>query len=310
MWAFWFALAHHLGNLHPESSFLFYEKDETIVNSLQSIREHPYFFRWVILPTNIECIKNFSQITDEVDIIVIVVPIPFVASLIESIVPYVSPNTVFVNCSKGIDNITLYTVSDILKMSLNIPYTYSVFSGGMIATELIAGAPLGATIGISDITISSRLHQLFSNPDVSISFSTHYKNIELFGALKNIFAIHSGYLEGRWYAASTIGYSITRLYSELPILLTLLWGTDDIDFSDAALGGDLIATCFGESRNRYFGKLVWSGLSVWDALHQLHSEKKHTEWYETLRWIAPIIEENSLHYFGEIVWVFLPELMK
>ena len=45
----------------------------------------------------------------------------------------------------------------------------------------------------------------------------------------------------------------------------------------------MIATCFGNSRNKYFGKLVGSGKTSEEALGQLKEEKKHAEGFETLK---------------------------
>lgn len=309
MWAFWFAIAHHLSHLHPEKIFYAYEKDEVVMKNIHTARLHPYFFPGIKLPENIHCIDSPDQILSEIDTIIIVIPIPFIADFICSISKHIRPGTLFINCSKGINNTSLHTVSDTLEDILDISYSYSVLSGGMIAQELVSGAPLGVTIGISDIVNSNRLRDLFEWPNLRVSFSDDYKNIELFGALKNIFALYVGYLEGKWFGMSTIGYYMTRLYDELPDLLVLLSGNRFIDFSDYALGGDLIATCFGKSRNRYFGQLVWSGISPIEAVEKLQSEKKHAEWYGTLRWISGIILENDLPYFSEVVGIFFPELI-
>lgn len=168
------------------------------MNSIHNTRLHPYFFPGIKLPENVHCIESPEQILGEVDTIIIVIPIPFVTDFVDSIIPYVRPGTLFVNCSKGINNKTLHTVSDTLADTIkDIPYSYAALSGGMIAQELVSGAPLGATIGLSDMTLSLRLQDLFQSSKLSLSFSPEYKNIELYGALKNIFALYIGYLEGK-----------------------------------------------------------------------------------------------------------------
>jgi glycerol-3-phosphate dehydrogenase len=45
----------------------------------------------------------------------------------------------------------------------------------------------------------------------------------------------------------------------------------------------MIATCFGNSRNKYFGKLVGGGMTPTEAYEQLKIEKKHAEGFETLK---------------------------
>lgn len=307
MWAFWFAIAHHIARNNPDQHFYAYERDLHIVDTIGQTRNHPYFFPGVVLSRNVECVDNILDIIGDMDVIMVVIPIPFLSSFVNTIAAHIKPEAIFVNCSKGIDAMSLSTVSDILNERIrDIPYSYSVLSGGMIAQELIAGAPLAATIGVSDISSADTLRWLFESPELEITFSSEYKNIELYWALKNIFALYVGYLEGKWYGMSTVASYMIRLYSELPQLLVLLWGTADISFSDAALWGDLIATCFGKSRNRYFGSLVWQGISPEESVIILRSEKKHAEGYETLRGIAPIIQKNSVPVFQEVVQVFFP----
>lgn len=309
--AFWFAISNHLAHLHPEKIFFSYEKDEAIIRSVSTTRMHPYFFPGVRLPENVHCVDDILSILKEVNIIIIIIPIPFVAGFIDSIAWYIQPGTVFVNCSKGIDNMDLFTVSDILSSKLaHIPYSYATLSGGMIASELVSGAPLGTSIGISDMKDESTLRTLFESDRLSVSITPEYKNIELFGAIKNVFALYVGYMEGKWFGMSTIGLVVTSLYKELPGLLFLLGWTERIDFSDFALWGDLIATCFGNSRNRYFGRLVWEGKTSIEAFGQLKSEKKHAEGYETLRGISDLIKENNFVEFQKVVEVFFPESMK
>lgn len=310
MWAFWFAIAHHISHLHPEMIFFSYERNETIMKTVHNTRMHPYFFPGITLPNNVHCIDDILQVIKEVNMIIIAIPIPFVEDFIVSSAPHMQSGVIFLNCSKGIDSRTLYTVSDMLAENIKeIPYSYAVLSGGMIASELISGAPLGATVWFLDSDKITSIRNIFESPKLALSFTSEYKNIELFGAIKNIFALYTGYLEGKWLGMSTVGYAISQLYRELPELLALLGWSREIHFSDFALGGDLIATCFWESRNRYFGQLVWSGKTSLEAVEQLRWEKKHAEWYETLRWISAIIQKNNLVEFQKIVEVFFPKPM-
>lgn len=86
--------------------------------------------------------------------------------------------------------------------------------------------------------------------------------------------------------------------------MELLGGSGKVDFGMFALGGDLIATCFGASRNRYLGYLVGSGKTPADALEILRSEKKHAEGYETLRGLLSLIRSHDLPHFQEVAEIF------
>lgn len=307
MWAFGFALAHYLSRTHPDVDFFAYEKDSTSVDTIRATRMHPYFFQRRELGTNIHLVDDLSVAVSGAEIILIVIPVPYIRDFIESIASSVRPGTLFVNCSKGIENTTLHTVSDMLRTYLWwVEYRYSVFSGGMIAHELVNRAPLGVTIGVEYTEDGDVLREIFASDELAVDITTSVRDIELFGSLKNIFALYAWYLEWGWYGTSSIGRSLVELYRELPQLIRLLGGSGSIDFGSYALGWDMIATCFGESRNRYFGRLVGSGRTPTEAVTILKNERKHAEGYETIHWLIPIIQKNNLPFFRKISEVFYP----
>ena len=60
----------------------------------------------------------------------------------------------------------------------------------MIASELVESRPLGADIGVSDVSIGQALVDIFQSDTLTIRITLDYKNVELYGALKNIFALY------------------------------------------------------------------------------------------------------------------------
>lgn len=303
--AFWFAILNHLSKNHPETSFFAYEKDAFVLQHLKETRESPYFFSGVKLRENITFLDTLERLW-EFDLIIIAIPAQFVGNFVASIQGSLKTWVTFLNLSKGINNQTLQTPGDILAENLwNFPYHYAILSGGMIASELVEEKILWAQIGCKNTEISQKLQQLFESRALKISLSQDTKNIELFGSLKNIFALYMWYLEWKWLGMSSIGYYFCELYRELPFLLKALWWDENIDFSDFSLGGDLIATCFGNSRNRYFGNLVGTGKTALEAQKILKNEKKHAEGYYTLLGIQEIIlKDETIKEFRKIVEIF------
>lgn len=58
--------------------------------------------------------------------------------------------------------------------------------------------------------------------------------------------------------------------------------------------GDLLTTCFGDSRNRYFGNLIGAGMPVKKALGKLEEEKKRSEGYLTIPGFKKLAQEKGL----------------
>ncbi len=306
--AFWFAMARYLARLHPERTYYWYERDTTIVESIQRTRLHPYFFSGVALPDNVVLVENLDIFLPSVDTIIIAIPTQVIWSALTHLRSTLRPGITCVNLAKWIDNISLKTVSDMIWDALwDMPYTYSILSGGMIADELISGAPLWATIGCADRQKWDELLELFQSDTLDISLTPSYRDVELISAIKNIFAMVAGYYEWLWYRNSTIWYYLTRLYRELPYLIRQLGWSGDLMFWEYAIGGDIIATCYGASRNRYFGQLVGSGKNPNEAVEILRNEKKFAEWYETLKWLQTIICSHDLPHFQEVAEIFFPE---
>lgn len=304
VWAFGFAILNHVAKNNPKSEFYGYEKDQIVLQSLQERRQNPYFYPNTFLPSNVVFLENLETL-NEFDLAIIALPAQYIGGFIKGIKNDLKPGMTFLNLSKGIDNTTLQTPSDILKQELwDFDYHYAILSWGMIAGELVDEKILWAQIGTENMIIGEKIKMMFQSPKLEITLSHEYKNIELYGSLKNVFALYMWYLEWKWYAMSSIGYYFCELYKELPDLLELLWWTKNIDFWDFALGGDMIATCFWNSRNRYFWKLVGEGNTPEMVEERLKQEKKHAEGYYTLLGIQEIIYQHNFPHFSQVARIF------
>lgn len=298
--AFGFALLYHLGHTHPKSVFYGYEKNPDITKTLRSTWEHPYFFPWVSLPKNITFLDAFESISD-FDVVILSVPAQAIAPVVEELKSSLKPWVILLNISKGMDISSKRTPSEIVASTLwDFPYTYAILSWGMIASEVVEWVPLGAQIGCSDTKVGENLRTLFEGRWLEISLTKEVKNIELYGSIKNIISLYIWYIEGGWYGASTLWYILSKLFQELPTLLEVLWWNRACDFWEFALGWDIIATGFWNSRNRYFGTLVWKWNTSPQAEFILQSQNKHAEGYYTLQAIGDEIMWQA-HLFPTFV---------
>ena len=287
LWAFGFAVAKHLGENNPDTTIYASEINPEIYNSISDTRTHPYFFEWVKLPENIELIADTQDFLPEVDIIISIIPCQFVWWAFSGMKEYLKSWVTILNLSKWIDNVSMQTVGEKLSEVLWwVRISYAYLAGGMIAQELVDGTLLWADIVSESSKIWEKLTRLFQSDSLDIKLKiSPAKNTELYAALKNIIALILGYYEWQWVGASSRGYYLTKLLWEMKEVITLLDWDSQIDFTDYALCWDLIATCFGASRNR----LLWNMLGEWkditQALWELKAQNKIAEWYETLKWV-------------------------
>lgn len=300
LWAFGFAVAKHLGTNNTNQIFYASEVNPEIFNSISETRKHPYFFEWIELPKNIELIKTPGKNLPEIDIIISIIPCQFVWWAFSEMKDSLKNWVTILNLSKGIDNQSLQTVSEKLSEVLAWKdYHYAYLAWGMIAQEVVEGKNLGADIVTENAEIWEYLQQLFHSETLNINLKIwNPKNTELYAALKNIVALILGYYEGTGAWASTLGYYFSKLLWEIVGVIDLLDGDKEIDFTDYALSGDLIATCFGSSRNRLLGNMLGQWKNASDALSELAAQKKIAEGYETLKWVYKITEWKE--WFEEI----------
>lgn len=304
VWAFWFAILKHISEKHQDSTIYAYEKNDLVASYLKNFKKHPFFFEWIKLGKNIIFVDKIEDELHDVDLLILSIPCQSVLPFFQDIKKYLKPGITILNLAKWINNKTLHTVWDDLKITLKwISYNYACLSGWMIASDLVKWSIIWATVWAESETLWNTIKDYFETSIFKVNIYTwKLKNSELAGALKNVFAIFTWYHEwlGMW--SSSLGYFFCEYYSEYKRLFTLLWWNNDIKFNRFSIWWDLIATCFWNSRNRYLGKLVGEWKNPTEVLEQMKAEKKIAEWYETLKWIYEIIKNRDDFPITKELW--------
>ena len=144
-----------------------------------------------------------------------------------------------------------------------------VLAGPNLAKEIMAGNPAGAVVALSEQHIAARLQQVFSTPTFRV-FSHHdVVGCELGGALKNVYAIAAGAVEGRGLGDNARAAVITRGLAELIELGTEMGG-ESLTLAGLAGVGDLLATCISpQSRNSSVGRRLGQGVPIEQILAEM-----------------------------------------
>lgn len=296
LWAFGFAVNKLLweNNKSLKNEIYAYEKNKQIRNNISKKQEHPFFFSWYKISKDINIIDSIDDVLWEIDLLILAMPAQFISSSIKNLKWKLKKWVVILNLAKWIDILENKTISFIIKGSLwEFDYNYSVLSWWMIASELVEWKMLWADLAIEDFEKWKKIKKILENKDFEIVLRKDILNVEIYGSLKNIAAIVSWYYEWKWFNYSTIAFYLLKFYNELREIVILYWWNKKIDFSYFSLWWDLIATCFWDSRNRYFWRLLWEWKSLKKALEILKNENKHSEWYETLKAIWKTIKDKD-----------------
>ena len=182
-----------------------------------------------------------------------------------------SINAKFVIASKGIENDTCCTISEILENALSIDSEMIyVLSGPSHAEEVIQKHPTTIVIANNKISNAREMQSIFSNKYFRAYSSDDLLGVQLGGAIKNVIAIAAGICSGMGYGDNALSALTVRGLEEISHLAVKMGAKKSTIFGISGCG-DLIATAFSKhSRNRYVGERLGNGDSLESILHQMN----------------------------------------
>ena len=184
----------------------------------------------------------------------------------KKIAPYLTPETVLVSVSKGIERDTNLRMSQILTEVTGNICKVAALSGPSHAEEVSIRMPTGCVSACPDLKVARLVQDAFMNDYFRVYTSEDIVGVELSAAMKNVVALACGVCDGMGYQDNTKALLMTRAMAELTRLGEKLGGTRQT-FGGLAGMGDLIVTCTSmHSRNRRAGILLGQGKSVGQAL--------------------------------------------
>lgn len=231
-------------------------------------RENRKYLEGIPFPENLIPVDTLEDAITGTTIILMVVPSHSFRKIFQQIQPLLKDGMRIVSAVKGIENITLKTMTQIVEEIIgrntadkrNIKI--GVLSGPSFAQEVARGVPTAVTLGFRDLQIAKELQDVMVTDSFRIYTSRDVIGLEISAALKNIVAIAAGVCDGLGYGLNTRAALITRGLAEIKRLGTAL-GADTDTFSGLSGLGDLILTCTGNlSRNRMVGVMLGQGKSI------------------------------------------------
>lgn len=253
------------GNNHDVTLWSIIEDE---VKMLNEKREQVEKLPNVKLPDNIVVTGNIEQTCKEKDLIVFAVPSPFVRNTAKSAAAFIKEGQVVVNIAKGIEDHTLYTLSNILNEELNNS-DIAVLSGPSHAEEVSRQIPTSCVVGAKTKETATFIQDIFMNNYFRMYTSPDIIGIELGGALKNVIALAAGIVDGLGYGDNTKAALMTRGMAEIS-RLGIAMGGNLQTFSGLSGVGDLIVTCTSKhSRNRKAGFLIGKGYTTKEAMNEV-----------------------------------------
>lgn len=187
----------------------------------------------------------------------------------KKIAPYLTPETVLVSVSKGIERDTNLRMSQILTEVTGNICKVAALSGPSHAEEVSIRMPTGCVSACPDLKVARLVQDAFMNDYFRVYTSEDIVGVELSAAMKNVVALACGVCDGMGYQDNTKALLMTRAMAELTRLGEKLGGTRQT-FGGLAGMGDLIVTCTSmHSRNRRAGILIGQGKDPQAAMKEV-----------------------------------------
>ncbi len=286
-----------VANLIAENAeVLLYGRNKTIVDKINT----SHFHKDVTIHSNVSAINDLKQLTEECDLIFPIVPSGNFRSLMKDLAPFLKPYHLLIHGTKGLDcreiKDSLGTRTEVFTMSEVIQQESSVvrigcLSGPNISREILEGQPAATVIASQYKEVIDAGKKVLRSKRFQVSSTFDIRGAELAGALKNIFAISAGILNGLNLGYNLFGLLITRGLTEM-IHFGKALGADLKPFLGVAGIGDLVTTASSsKSRNYTVGKYIAEGKSM-DEILALMDEV--AEGVNTIHWAKKLADIHQL----------------
>jgi glycerol-3-phosphate dehydrogenase (NAD(P)+) len=178
----------------------------------------------------------------------------------------IPPEAIVVSLMKGIEVSSGKRMSEVIAEATgHDPARIAVVSGPNLAKEIAHGQPTATVIAAPELAAAEAVAELTANSYFRPYTHTDVVGVELGGAVKNVIALAVGLCDGQGLGDNSKASIITRGLAETT-RLALALGAQSHTLSGLAGLGDLVATCASPlSRNRSFGRLLGTGMSVAEA---------------------------------------------
>lgn len=242
-----------------------------VKEQIEKDRENKIFLPDIKLPDNIIPTNDLELTVKGKDLVLVVVPSHCMRDVAGRMKNFISPDTVVVTASKGIENKTHMTMTQILGEIIDfLPKdNIAVLSGPSFAKEVANKVPTVVAAASTNREVATYVQKIFSCPTFRVYVNDDPIGTQIGGAMKNVVAIAAGICDGMNMGLNPRAALITRGLTEMNRLGTKL-GADPLTLSGLAGVGDLLLTCTGSlSRNYTVGKQIGQGKKLDEIISEM-----------------------------------------
>lgn len=264
------ALARILGDNGHD--VIIYDQSLEIVNEINTYHTNKSKLPVGVLPLNVSACVNMEEALLNAEVIVTAVPTKVIRGVLKEMNKVLTHKCLFVNASKGLEPDTFLRISEIVEqeISTNFIEGFVALTGPSHAEEVI-NQLLTIVCSVSENKKYAKLVQkLFNNPKYFRVYTSYdLKGAELCGALKNIYAIASGMLEGLGLGDNARAGLISRALVELRRIIISFGANEETVYGLTGLGDLVVTTTSHHSRNFQAGYRLATGKNLQETISSM-----------------------------------------
>ncbi len=241
------------------------------IEEINTYHTNEKYLPGISLPHNIKGFTNIADAVKGIDLILLVTPTKGMREVLQSMLPYLEKEVIFIHGSKGIEPHTSLRISEIIEDEIPEQNRRAVvvLSGPSHAEEVCKQQPTTVAVASTNEDALHKVQDLFINSYFRVYTNKDVTGVEIGGALKNIIALGAGISDGLGYGDNAKAALITRGLAEISRLGIKL-GAHPLTFTGLAGMGDLIVTCTSvHSRNWRAGNLLGKGHDLDETLEKM-----------------------------------------
>ncbi|KKP36165.1 MAG: Glycerol-3-phosphate dehydrogenase [NAD(P)+] [candidate division TM6 bacterium GW2011_GWF2_32_72] len=229
-----------------------------VADQIKECRENKKNFPGFFLPENILPTTDLQKALDGVDIIFEAIPVEYLREVLEQAKPFIFSNHKFVLLSKGIETKSLMFPYQIVQNIFGEKIEFAVVSGPSFAKDLAAKQITAMTVAGS-CDFAKQIQKILANNYCRPYTSQDILGVSFGGAVKNVFALGVGILDGADFGDNTKIFILTRGFASAVELAQKMGANKDTLYGLSGVG-DLILTCMGKySKNLNLGREIGQG---------------------------------------------------
>ena len=257
------ALASVLAGKKHEVSI--WAREIEVIDGINKSNRNPSYLSDVTLPDNIKGFYDIHECVEDCEMILFSTPTHALREVASKIKTQLKGDEYIVTVSKGIEEDSLLTPSQILVNVLSdviLEDQIGVLTGPSHAEEVIKQRPTTVVASAYSKRVSRIIQETFMTTYFRVYLNQDILGAEIGGALKNIMAIAAGIIDGAELGDNAKAALMTRGLHEMKRMGSAMGASQDT-FSGLTGMGDLIVTCTStHSRNRFVGYNIGQGKTL------------------------------------------------